>query len=81
MGLTGHTPSSSVCKPFQYDSCNFRYALVAPPISNFLDSVVSDILRTFVLRDYRLPIQSDEIEKVILRTLLSMAQAFRKHRP
>ena len=43
--------------------------------------VVSDILRTFVLSDYRLPIQSDEIEKVILRTLLSMAQAFRKHRP
>ena len=31
-------PSSGVCKPFQYDSRNFRYALVAPPISNFLDS-------------------------------------------
>ena len=28
-------PCSGVGKPFQYDSRNFRYALVAPPISNW----------------------------------------------
>ena len=31
-------PSSSVSKPFQYDSRNFHYAFVTPSMSNFLDS-------------------------------------------
>ena len=31
-------PFTGVCKSFQYDSRNFRYAFITPPISNFLNS-------------------------------------------
>lgn len=40
-------PSTGVCKPFQYDSHNFRYAPVTPSISNFLDSPAKFLHNSF----------------------------------